>query len=443
METRLKAATSSMVGNKIQMQPELPGLSLSAHPELRTVLKFDPSNGTILLSLPKERMGLAGQSIDLGGAVFTEKAELHMTICGFQIGKELKKAALDPQMGPRIASLIARYSEPGTFDIIVNDDLRVLRIAKEIPVSVKGGGTIPSHRESLIQEVSCPQAPQFLAELSAIVGRELALPFPHVTLWTHGDAGGIAIADRKALLELSPQVVSKEQIERNGFYVVDGYRFYLKKVGMADCATIERLAVEPETELHLLRHFKSIPDDYRASLIGKKFQRTYPNVAEITISNEMIDDALATIGSKFLPGGEHTATPRELITLVRDQALERCASEQGLPLFDGRFCQKALFMIALPETVGTSSLVPVESGVSYQYAARGKLNGDDFLVNVLQGGVGTPTNTISVVIGVINGMPSIFTAYPGELAPAFPNDSQAEAERQYAKEFWEKHALIG
>jgi hypothetical protein len=199
-----------------------------------------------------------------------------------------------------------------------------------------------------------------------------------------------------------------------------------------------------ESQLHLLRHFTGVPDEYRRGLIGKTFVRedrakgrSYP----VTINNETIDRALACWGSKFEPAA--FAHPLALIELVRGAALAR----EDLVFFDEGFCHKTYLIHDAGVPVGRQGLVPVaalspEEAARAERQMRGRLGGDDFFVRVVPGGRGPVTTKLSALIGVIDGKACIFTAHPGEPAPDFPKDSQSPAEQEYNRHFWETHAFV-
>ena len=235
------------------------------------------------------------------------------------------------------------------------------------------------------------------------------------------------------------------------FVEIDGIRVYgsqRPKQLEELVATLNKIEVAPESELHLARHFTVLSREYQQSLLGKSFQRTNRatgGTETVTINEEMIEQALATKGSKFYKDVDGVTNPRELIEFVKEQAIKR-ANDDSLPVFDGGFCEKMLFSIEMNRNVGQDGVVAVDcidSAVTQlRQQSRGKLGEDDFMVNLADGHQGVPSSKISVVLGVIDGTPHIFTAYPGSLAPDFPRDHQGSDELAYNQHFWETHAFI-
>lgn len=236
-----------------------------------------------------------------------------------------------------------------------------------------------------------------------------------------------------------------------GFVEIDGIRVYgsERPTEQAELvATLKKIEVAPESELHLARHFTGLSAEYRESLVGRTFERTNRDTGEtetVTINEEMIEQALATKGSKFYEDVAGVTNPRELIEFVKEQAIKR-ANEDSLPVFDGGFCEKMLFSIEMNLNVGQDGVVHVDCidplATQLRQQSRGKLGEDDFMVNLADDHPGVPSSKISVVLGVIDGTPHIFTAYPGSLAPDFPRDHQGRDELAYNQHFWKTHAFI-
>ena len=227
------------------------------------------------------------------------------------------------------------------------------------------------------------------------------------------------------------------------FVLVDNTRVYNKVLGKVQAEEIKPLEANVGTELHLTRHFRALPEPYKASLIGQKYM-TYDSKEkvekEVEITPDKVDSALQVKGSKFNIDVEGFETPRKLIDFVASEAIKKAKAGELL-WFDGGFCKKTYFTIELPQIVGEDSVVPAYQANGKE--VRGKFLGDDLLVNVANGVKGIPASKISVVIGHIKGekAPVIFATFPGELTPDFPRDHQGESEKNYNKDFWNNHAF--
>lgn len=242
--------------------------------------------------------------------------------------------------------------------------------------------------------------------------------------------------------------------ERPAYRELDGIRFYGKELDPVQANEVRTMQTAgPEAEQHLARHFTALPGEYRASLVGAQYEtKDFATNQMVTreITDETLDRALATKGSKFferIPNLEH---PRALLELVKAEAIQRSQAGE-LQWLDGGFCKKTFFTIEMPSEVGTDGVVRMDQLTPEQQQAarenaqaRGKLAGDEFKVSMAKGVTGPTSRKISVVLGWINGTPSpvVFTAYPGELAADFPKDQQADEERNYNQQFWAERAFI-
>ncbi len=250
-----------------------------------------------------------------------------------------------------------------------------------------------------------------------------------------------------------PQIEAGNIVEEKPTYLtIDGTHIYNKVVAPVLPEELKTLTAGSAVEFHLARHFRALPESYKESLIGKEYKQYDPKdkiEKVITITADSFESALKVKGSKFdvnVPGLE---TPKKFIDFIQREAVKK-AQMGELIWVDGGFCKKTYFTIELPQIIGRDQVVALEGLTSKQSASiekqtRGKLLGDDFLVNYVKDHEGEPTNKIAVCIGHIKGeqAPEIFSAFPGKLAPEFPRDAQLEEQRNYNKKFWEEHAFIG
>lgn len=254
--------------------------------------------------------------------------------------------------------------------------------------------------------------------------------------------------DRFGTIQTFPSKLSEH---RTSFVEIGGLCVYaeqLKRPRAALLETLSQIKATPESEVHLLRHFSSATQEYIASLLGQPITRRVHGSSAIetaVIDQAMIDKALATKGSKFGLEVEGFANPRELVAAVREHALSR-AADDDLPVFDGGFCEKLYLSIEMGRTLGRDAVIAInqldQAAMRLRQEPRGKLGSDDFSVNIAPGHPGAETSKLSAIIGIIKGVPHIFSAFPGALAPDFPKDHQGSDEREYNKTFWQRHAFI-
>lgn len=236
---------------------------------------------------------------------------------------------------------------------------------------------------------------------------------------------------------------------------VGGLKIFNEQVGVATEAEMAQLPVEDiATELHLLRHYRQVPEDYIRILVGQEYQTYDPaqqGVVTKLVSVTDIEQALATVGSKFMQDRlGRMQTPRELLNIVQIEAMQK-AREDYLYWFDAGFAKKTYLTIQFFRDIGTQGVVALNDIYADQLtrlttAPRGKLAGDDFLVYMIRN-FSCPeqrTEKVSVIIGWVKGdsAPAVFSAFPGELTPDFPRDNQTPEEQAYNTQFWNTHAFI-
>ncbi len=232
------------------------------------------------------------------------------------------------------------------------------------------------------------------------------------------------------------------------FQLIGNARIYGNPLGTVDPKEVSSLKSSPTTELHLLRHFSQLPTGYTLIDQDKEVFNSKDKTTTVEpITNDDLQKAITTKGSKFFIGVSGLSTPADVVNFVRSEATRRAGAGE-LSWYDGGFCKKTSFVVELPGQIGTDGVVSLselspeqQSKVTEQN--RGKLAGDDFKVKLVNH-PGVTTNKLSVVIGHIKGeeSPGIFMSYPGELAPPFPGDYQGEEERNYNKQFWNEHVFI-
>ncbi len=214
---------------------------------------------------------------------------------------------------------------------------------------------------------------------------------------------------------------------------------------------MQHLTMDTDTELGLLRHYMSVPQAYLHSLLGQEYRTLdFAQEAMITkwVSTADVAHALETPGPKFYSNLGGLQTPRKLMELIRARAMNAARTDE-LHWFDGEFAKKAYLTVKFPDPIGVSGIVPVQSlpedvRATIVRRPRGKLAGEDFLVNTIANYPEQPTNRIAAVIGWVKDdpAPTLFDAYPGGLIPDHPSDLQGLEERAYNFCFWEKHAVI-
>jgi len=165
-------------------------------PGIETENKFDDVNKTLLLDISKSFLPNLNFAEDLTS--FDPKAEYHLTVMGFPIGKLIKKAA--PEVEQQVKDLISNTN----FNVSIKSPLEAYKIKKTYPTQ----GEV----ESVIVLAEVPELKAFYEKLSEILGVQLEEPFPHITVYTKGSSFGIGVTSQKDFETLSPQKLTTRQV---------------------------------------------------------------------------------------------------------------------------------------------------------------------------------------------------------------------------------------
>ena len=138
---------------------------------------------TVVIPVPVSAWRPPHEPLCLEGTIFTPKRELHVTLIGRTLGRELRAAGLVRSPGLRDAfeSQHWEYRRTG--------DGRWLRQTMDDGAQV----------QSLVELIEMPAMGALYRLLGAMLGRSLPTPPPHVTLYTAPRGLGIGVADRATL----------------------------------------------------------------------------------------------------------------------------------------------------------------------------------------------------------------------------------------------------
>ena len=143
---------------------------------------------TLVLPVPVEAWAPPVAGATLEGVAFEPKHELHVTLVGGALGRELH-AVLDA----RVVEQVSRAAfESQDWSFVRHGHWLLLR-------KQAGGEGRPRVFHSIIECLEMPAMAPFHAALGALLSRELAVPPPHVTLFTAGKAEGIGVASKRHL----------------------------------------------------------------------------------------------------------------------------------------------------------------------------------------------------------------------------------------------------
>ena len=155
--------------------------------------------GTLLLPVDPADWAPPARGLELDGVRFAPKHELHVTLVGRALGRSLRAAIAD-----------GRLSRADVDQAIAAQDWRLrrgggwLRLRKQT-----GNGAVAG---SIIERVGLPAMVGLHARLGELLGRELPVPPPHVTLYVAGRAEGIGVASEAELRELVVREIAAEEL---------------------------------------------------------------------------------------------------------------------------------------------------------------------------------------------------------------------------------------
>lgn len=137
------------------------------------------------------------------GIELAPKSELHITLVGSQLGTELRRTLGETFLRDTLHAAL------GQFDWRFQRSGRRLLLRKRDHGDEDGGMRL---RHSLIELVALPAMAPLHRALGRLLGRQLPVPPPHVTLAVAGDARGIGLATRSMLRACRLREVAPEEL---------------------------------------------------------------------------------------------------------------------------------------------------------------------------------------------------------------------------------------
>jgi hypothetical protein len=191
---------------------------------------------------------------------------------------------------------------------------------------------------------------------------------------------------------------------------------------------VSGLTLTLEDELHIARHYQSLPSEYRTRLLDKG------------VDPYALEGAAETVGSKFI------ALPElETPTLLLEYLKPFLASEVEKSSFVWQERAQgvvAYFSVDLDRPIGYEGVVsigslPADDRQKIQQELR-----DQFTVKVIHSYSASQTNIISGILVRDSHTIRLATAYPGKTTPDFPEEASSKEEQDYNKAFWQNYAFI-
>ena len=121
--------------------------------------------------------------VEIDGIAFEPKPELHITLIGNRLGRELRRTFA----APWLAAAVGTALDVGDWRFTRGHRCWLLR-----KPFIEDGRLRVAH--SIIERVELPAMASFHHELGRLLGRQLPVPPPHVTLYVAGRAEGIGVS---------------------------------------------------------------------------------------------------------------------------------------------------------------------------------------------------------------------------------------------------------
>lgn len=155
---------------------------------------------TLVLPIAPERWPPPRAAIGIDGVQLEPKSELHVTLVGRALGAELHAT-----FGDHAEALVTTARDAQDWSFRRRRDWLLLRK----PFIVDGHAVIA---HSLVERVELPAMAPFHRALGRLLGRQLPVPPPHVTLYTAGRAQGIGVSSPARLRAFTVRRVEASEL---------------------------------------------------------------------------------------------------------------------------------------------------------------------------------------------------------------------------------------
>jgi len=141
-------------------------------------------------------------AIDIDGLRLAPKPELHITLVGTALGAELQAT-----FGSRANAITRGIHDAQDWHFERSGERLLLRKA-----FVEDGRAVVAH--SVIERIELPAMARFHRALGRLLGRQLPVPPPHVTLYTAGRASGIGVSSAARLRAFTVRTLAAHESGR-------------------------------------------------------------------------------------------------------------------------------------------------------------------------------------------------------------------------------------
>lgn len=147
-----------------------------------------PAGNSLVLPIAPQRWPPPSDAVEIDGITFQPKSELHITVIGNRLGRELREL------------FAAHWLAAAVGEALDRQDWRFARSGRQLLLRkpfVEDGRRRVAH--SMIERIELPAMAPFHRELGRLLGRQLPVPPPHVTLYVAGRPAGIGVSSAARL----------------------------------------------------------------------------------------------------------------------------------------------------------------------------------------------------------------------------------------------------
>jgi hypothetical protein len=220
---------------------------------------------------------------------------------------------------------------------------------------------------------------------------------------------------------------------------------YGDKKRLANNTDLDLFEINVSSEMHILRHFLNVDNEYKESLIGKEywfFSSKDNQFQKSIVDIENIEVALKTKGSKFYKNILDLENPRKLLEKTRSIIRDRIQSKVIYVVESGKE-SKIMSSFEHSQLVGeidclSISQIPQAKRILIKKQPRSE-DGEEsgIMMNTIEGIPKEKTSKVSFILHQVPELKFYFaTAFPGNLDPDFGGNDELD------KKHWESLVFI-
>jgi hypothetical protein len=184
----------------------------------------------------------------------------------------------------------------------------------------------------------------------------------------------------------------------------------------------EEINLLPEDQLHVLRHFSFISDNYKNQLSRS-----------LDINYTIIETELAKVGSKF--NNYYFQSPIEVLDLIKNLTPKKTFSQDDGSIVNSYLVEEAIF----PGGIGEDSILEISKLTNEHLGSLRNEIRSGYNIKVLDVDKLPITYEIHAVLKIEKDQFYVITLFPGKYAPPFPSIKENKYDSIL---FWESNCFF-